>query len=385
MHSTQVHKVINQIISFCRRIGLWHGEDIPTSTQLGLKSLCCIYICLFPISFGFGAITSETIDDSIFLAELSVITVVLTAKIVMLLWKQKSIMGLLDRICVFSIRYDDDFAFFNDKVEKFIKFVNVFGCGAIVATLGCSVFTFIGETRTFVMDFGFPLDWRNSEIGFWVAYIFFTSENVLTFLPLSHSVIIWYLLLHCSLRYKILGMEIKNLGRITGGGKVKMSEKEQQTIFYRDLVASIRAHLHLRESIDELESFLSTLFLLQLATSGLCICGSIYCLAFDVSDNIVERIVHVYSLFNSIAELFMITYLGNEILLSSSHLTYSLFESEWIGQPHSTIKCIIIFGEYLKRSHEMLIGKLYPLTLETFTRILKSSYSLFNILKNTKQ
>ncbi|XP_037039745.1 odorant receptor 22a-like [Bradysia coprophila] len=385
MHSTGVHKVIDQLIFFCRRIGLWHGEDIPTATQLGLKAFCCIYYCLLPISFGIGSITGETVDESIFLAELSILTTVLTVKIWMFLWNQKSITRLLNRICVFSIQNDEDFVFFNGKVEKFIKFVNVFACGTIVATLGCSIFPFIGKKKAFVMDFAFPLDSRNSEIGFWMAYSFFTSENVLTFLPLTFSVLIWYLLLQCSLRYKILGMEIRNLGRITGVGKVKMLEKEQQTIFNRDLVASIKAHLHLRELIGELESFLSTLFLLQLATSGLCICGSIYCLAFDVSVNTVERIVHVYSLFNSIAELFMITYLGNEILLSSGRLTYSLFESEWIGKLHSTIKCIIIFGEYMKQSHEMLIGKLYPLTLETFTRILKSSYSLFNILKNTKQ
>ncbi|XP_037039775.1 odorant receptor Or2-like [Bradysia coprophila] len=164
-----------------------------------------------------------------------------------------------------------------------------------------------------------------------------------------------------------------------------MTEKKQQAIFYQDLVASIEAHLHLRRLIDELESFLSNLFLLQFATSGLCICGSIYCLAFDISDNFVERIVHVYTLFYNIAELFMITYFGNEILISSRRLSYSLFESEWIGQAHSTKKCIIIFGEYLKQSHKLLIGKLYPLTLETFTRILKSSYSLLNILTNFKE
>nr|QGW45400.1 odorant receptor 27 [Bradysia odoriphaga] len=358
---------------------------MPTIGQLRLKSFYTIYHMFTFVSFSVGAIKSKTVDEGVFLAEVAIIVSVMTTKLWMLLWKQKQITRLLNRICVFSIRDDEQFTFFNDKVEKFVKFVMVFACATIVGSLGNTIFPFIGNNKKFVVDLAFPLDWKNSEIGFWMTYIFFVSENVLSFLAMTFSVIIWYLLLHCSLRYKILGTEMRNMGRITTGCKVKMSVKKQQAIFQKDLVAAIEHHLHLRGLIDELESFLSRLFMLQFATSGVCICGSIYCLAFDVAVNFAERIVHVYSLFYSLAELFMITYLGNEIMLSSSRLTYSLFESEWIGQPHSTQKCIIIFGEYLKQSHEMLIGKLYPLTLETFTRILNSAYSLFNILKNTKQ
>ncbi|XP_037039748.1 putative odorant receptor 71a [Bradysia coprophila] len=383
MYSTRIHKRVDQMISFLRRIGIWHGEDRPSTSQLRLKTFCCIYYLLFFTSLLIGAMINETVDQSVFLAETSTVALVLTIKICMLLWKQKQIMGLLNRICVFSIRNDEEFAFFNDKVEKFNKFLIAFACASIAGTFGFLAFPFIGNKKSVVLDIAFPLDWENSEIGFWMVYIFLVTESALSFLAMTCSVIIWYLLLHCSLRYKILGMEIRNVGRIRGG-KVKILEKERQAIFYQDLVVSIEGHLHLRGLIVEVEEFLSKLFLLQFATSSICICGSIYCLAFDISDNFLERIVHVYTFFYNIAELFMITYFGNEIMLSSSRLTYSLFESEWIGQPQSTIKCIIIFGEYLKRSHEMLIGKLYPLTLETFTRILKSSYSLFNIIKNTK-
>ncbi|XP_037039738.1 putative odorant receptor 71a [Bradysia coprophila] len=385
MHSIRIHKVIDRMISFFRRIGIWHGEDWPTVAQLRLKSFYCIYYLFFLFSFFIGAISKETVDESVFLAEVSIIVMVFTIKIWMLIWKQKQIMTLLSRICVFSIRNDEEFKFFTDKVENFIKFVNVFACASAGAAVGCSVFPFVGDKRSLLLDLAFPMDWKSSEIGFWLAYIFFVTEMVLSLLALPFSVIIWYLLLHCSLRYKILGMEIRKMGQRISGNKVKISEKERQTIFYQDLLVAIADHLHLREIIGEVEEFLSKLFLLQFATSGLCICGSIYCLAFDLAVNFVERAVHVYTFFFNIAELFMITYSGNEIMLSSGRLTYSLFESEWGGQPHSTKKCMIIFGEYLKRSHEMLIGKLYPLTLETFTRILNSSYSLFNILKNTKQ
>ncbi|XP_037033346.1 putative odorant receptor 71a [Bradysia coprophila] len=383
MYSGKTHKFIFQMISLFRRIGLWHGEDRPTARQLVLKSFYCIYYLSFVISLLVGGFIADTVDESIFFAETSVICGVLNIKFWMFLWKQPEIVVLLDRICVFKIQIEEGFAFFNDTVEKYMKLLKMAVCGTLCTTLGCIVVPFVGSKRTFIVNIAFPLDWKSSEFGFWMAYIFNVTQYIMVFLAMAFSPIIWYLLLHCSLRYTILGIEMKNIGKTAGN--VKMSVKEQQAIFYQDLKVSIGGHLHLKGVIDELESFLSKLLLLQFAASSLCICGSVYCLAFDISSNMVERLIHVYLFLYNTAELFMITYFGNEIMLSSDSLSYSLFESEWIGQPHSTQKCIIIFGEYLKQSHAMLTDKLYPLTLETFTRILNSSYSMFNILKSTKE
>ncbi|XP_037049878.1 odorant receptor 94b-like [Bradysia coprophila] len=383
MYSARIHKFVVQIFSLFRRIGLWHGEDRPTSRQLLQKSFFCIYYLTFILSMSVKAFISDALDESIFLAECSIICAALLIKIRMFLWKQMETVVMLNRICVFTIRNEEAFAFFNNKVEKFVKFMKMCVKNTLFISLGCVVLPFLGSQRSLIANIALPFDWENSEIGFWVVYIFSLTEYYIVVLTMLFSLIMWYLLLLCSLRYKILGMEMKNIGR--AAGKVKMPVKEKQAIFKQDLVASIKGHLHLKGTIDDLESFLSKMFLLQFAAGSLCICCSIYCLAFDISSNNTERSIHLYLFLYSTAELFMITYLGNEIMLSSSALSYSLFESDWIGQPHSTQKCIIIFAEYLKRSHAMLTDKLYPLTLETFTRILNSSYSMFNILKNTKQ
>lgn len=90
----------------------------------------------------------------------------------------------------------------------------------------------------------------------------------------------------------------------------------------------------------------------------------------DVSNNLVERMIHFIIMSYNICEIFMITYFGNEIKLSSDRLSYSLFQSNWTAQPPSTQKYIIIFAEYLKQPHELLVYKLYPLTLETFTKVI---------------
>lgn len=176
-----------------------------------------------------------------------------------------------------------------------------------------------------------------------------------------------------------------------------------------------------------MESVLSNLFFIQIGTSGLCMCGSIYCLAFvnllnfvttmrvslifvcffqkDLGDNLLERLTQVIIMTYFVSEIFMITYLGNEITVSSSYFMYNIFRSNWIEQPLSTKKDIIIFCEHLKQPQKILIGKLYPLTLETFVKVYLtysiglrcsfflykfsfqisySTYTMFNALKNLK-
>lgn len=65
----------------------------------------------------------------------------------------------------------------------------------------------------------------------------------------------------------------------------------------------------------------------------------------------------------------MVIYLGNEIKLASGNLSHCLFESNWTKQTHSCKKCITILKERLKRPQELIVGKLYPLNLLTFTSV----------------
>lgn len=89
----------------------------------------------------------------------------------------------------------------------------------------------------------------------------------------------------------------------------------------------------------------------------------------DVSNNVVEFTIHVFTLVYNISEIFMITHFGNEIMMSSDRLSYKLYESDWYVHTKQVKMCVIIFGECLKQPQVLMTGKIYPLTLETFTNV----------------
>ena len=119
--------------------------------------------------------------------------------------------------------------------------------------------------------------------------------------------------------------------------------------------------------------------------------------------NLLEDVFNGFFLIYNCFDIFVLMYLGNEIKLSSHRLSYCLFESNWIEQSPTCKRYIIIMTEVLKEPHEMIIGKLYPLNLKTFSsvsftfeekmyfnlntmvfqiQIVNGAYSMFNVLRN---
>lgn len=240
--------MVSQMISFLYRMGFWHRGDEPTTKELVFKYFYCIYHFLFVISLVVGAITSETRDDSIFLAEIAIIATVLTVRLWTLVWRQNKIIELLNRICIFSIRCEDDVAFVIEKLNRFIRFVMALLIYLTAADCSATgVLPFIGREKTLFFKIGFPLDWRNNEIAFWIANFYVFTGLILSMAACLHAITVWYLMMISSLRYVVLGNELKKLGQISQDIRKKDSMMRNNQLYLHDLNVSIDAYLHTRE------------------------------------------------------------------------------------------------------------------------------------------
>jgi len=258
MNSIQIHKVIGLIISFFYRIGFWHHGDKPTVKEIRLKIFYAIYHLLFFLSLLVGAIINKERDQSIFLLEIAIGVAIVGFNLWLLLTKQNEILNLLNRVCVFSIRHDDDYSRFNDRVSGFMKFVLVFLTTLSVTGFSASiVMTLIGDEKTLFVEIAFPLDYKNNEIALWIATIFLFTGILLTIFIVIFFVIIWYLLLICALRYEILGSELKTMGRVldpvSEDVNEEITEKQMQDQYLGDLKVSIDAYAHQRECVIVLQ------------------------------------------------------------------------------------------------------------------------------------
>lgn len=250
MHSVRINTVINKIVAFYHRIGFWHRNDEPTSNDLRFKYFYCIHFSLYVISLVVGAITNENRDESIFLADVSIAIAVLTIKLWFFIWKQNRICHLTNRICVFPIRNSDDYVMYNDKLKGFLKFVILFLIVLVTFSFEAGVLPFPGDGKTLFLEIGFPLDWRTNTIAFFTANVFILTEVFLSMVVVFSSIIIWYMLLVCSLRYSVLASELKKLGWNGVEGMRTMTEQQKQHIYLQDLTRSIDDYVHLKKYVS---------------------------------------------------------------------------------------------------------------------------------------
>lgn len=252
MYSFKMSKVIGYIIALFHSLGLWQRDVMPNDRITKFKLFYFANYTLYLMSLIVGAIINDKIDDRIFLVDMALVALGCIFKLWLIIWRKNQVADILDRICNFSVQDYDNFKLVNDKLTKFINFVIVLlvflNIGGGFATL---VFPFFGSEKKLFYNIALPFDSGSNKIAFFIASAFiFTGVN-LTIIAFSLSVLIWYSMIICALRYEVLGNEIKNM--VTSKcaeeleSKRKMTDMENQSTFRKDLINAIESYQNIRK------------------------------------------------------------------------------------------------------------------------------------------
>ncbi|XP_068907642.1 odorant receptor Or1-like [Tenebrio molitor] len=82
----------------------------------------------------------------------------------------------------------------------------------------------------------------------------------------------------------------------------------------------------------------------------------------------------------AIQEIFLYCWFGNEVQIKSAQIPYAVFESDWTNAPLSDQKNVLIFVMNTQKPIKMSAFNLFYLTLDTYIKILRVSWSYFAVL-----
>lgn len=93
-------------------------------------------------------------------------------------------------------------------------------------------------------------------------------------------------------------------------------------------------------------------------------------------DNQFQIIVHIALIGYYIFDIFLTMYFGNLITLKSEDLNWSLYQSNWPQQSLKFRRIAMILFERLRNPTIILVGKLFPLSLDTFSSVISFYFHL---------
>lgn len=240
MYTIKVPRIINLIIGSFYRLGLWHRENETTISATLMKLFYSIYHLLFPLSLFVNGSNITNKDESIFLIEMGFVFAVLSLKLLYIIWGKAEILQLVDRIGVYSLADSGQFTLADDTLKSFNKITKLFICIIYVTNiLATLIVPFVGSKKKLFFDIAFPLDHKNDEFAFWLAFVFLSSEIFVSVIAFLFSAFTWYLMISCSLRYEILGLQIRNMGvRKTAN----LTKAEKEDLYLQDLITAVKSY-----------------------------------------------------------------------------------------------------------------------------------------------
>ncbi|XP_047506226.1 odorant receptor 46a-like [Pieris napi] len=191
---------------------------------------------------------------------------------------------------------------------------------------------------------------------------------------------------------KILSFNLRNFEEIAMR-RHKKAIAERQFVgnhdFYLKLVVKkcIQRYNAIIRYVSMIESAFSLASALQfmLSVMVLCLVGVRFLSIENPRCHPIQIVWMAIYLACMLIEVFILCWFGNELILKSLELSMAAYEGPWMKLDPKTTMLIIVFMERCKRPLRVTAGKIFTLSLDTYTNLINWSYKAFAVIRNMKK
>nr|ARO76461.1 odorant receptor 56 [Conogethes punctiferalis] len=155
--------------------------------------------------------------------------------------------------------------------------------------------------------------------------------------------------------------------------EILMIDKLKQCLIHYDLIL---------QYCNIIQDVMSFAIFGQFGTAAVTICVSM-CFFLKPMTN-EDLFITTFYLLAMIFQIFLPTYLGAELTEQSELIVTAAYNSDWIPRSESFKRSLGLLMERAKTPIVITGLKMFTLSLENFTSIMKMAYSLFTLLKNSQ-
>ncbi|XP_052742622.1 odorant receptor 46a-like [Bicyclus anynana] len=178
--------------------------------------------------------------------------------------------------------------------------------------------------------------------------------------------------------------EVKNIQRPYVKQDVKCNQYHYMHLVLKRNIIHYNAII---QYVSMMESAFSLASALQfmLSVMVLCLVGIQFLSIENPSSHPMQIVWMAIYLTCMLIEVFILCWFGNELILKSLELRQAAFDGPWLETDPKTTMFIVILLERCKRPLRVTAGKIFTLSLNTYTYLINWSYKAFAVMRNTKK
>lgn len=219
MYTIQLHPSIRRAIEVFYRFGLWQNGTNSKFLQFARKLFYLLNVFVFQIQIILSAWITEDDRMVTFLTLVDMCVIITIVKINFLIRNKDVVLFFLsDTIVKHNI---SDYAVFvqvEQKIRKFMKWINVYIGLVLLAVFVLIIIplltTFSNDKKlpTFIMIHSLNSNCNNALMYNWIMYSPLAFQIFLIFVTNLLTVITWFVMFNCSIKYQLLGNDLEHLG-----------------------------------------------------------------------------------------------------------------------------------------------------------------------------
>ncbi|XP_017766722.1 PREDICTED: odorant receptor Or1-like [Eufriesea mexicana] len=241
------------------------------------------------------------------------------------------------------------------------------------------------STRTLPLSDWVPYDLSSDEL-YTISLLYQTiCLLICANTSVGHETLISGLMIQVGAQFEIFCHRAQNFSSLlVATGNNSVSRQNLKTRYRKIIRNLVRHHLEVYEFVETVNTVFQYMIFLQFSISSLVMCLSIYKISTinPFSMNFVWSGSYLCCI---LMQVYLYCWFGNELTLKSNKVSDAIYEMDWTALPAHVVKDLLLIIVRCRRPARMTSGHLVILSANSFMTVIKSSYSMYNALQNTRK
>ncbi|XP_050488673.1 odorant receptor Or1-like [Bombus huntii] len=313
----------------------------------------------------------ETQDDLSENFGITVTALITSCKLMSLVVGRKTIINMLDLLKKKPFVPENNgevqiHAKYDNLIEKVAMFYTIQVTFCVLALVGTTLVSNF-KLKKLMFRAWFPFDFTSSWLAFSMTFIYqFVGLMIIATGVSMFDTFFAGLLLHICCQFEMLIDRLHNIG----GNEIQ------------SLKDCVRHHNMIFRFAEIVNNFFNKIMFVQFMVSTVAICFTLYQLT-ETNDSL-QIIGWTSFMFSALIQTFYFCWFGDAAKVKSLDISNMLYHSDWPNLSNDARKMLLIIMARSLTPVEITSAYILPMNLESFKRLMKTTYSAYNMLVQNK-